>query len=307
MMVSEHLTLATPSRAMITDDPFEILRFAVEAFAGGRVALATLVEIRGGAARALGAQIAISEDGRFCGYVSGGCVEAAVAAEALEAMQCGEDRSVMFGTGSPFFDMTLPCGGGISVLIHVLREVDTLLDLLDRLDERKISALRYCSAGQTLTIDTPPARSGWVEGDFVCVFLPKLRLIVTSRSVEADALARLAKTANIDVVIVEPGRADDLSPLIDPLTAVALLHHDIEAEVPILALALRSKAFYVGALGSTRTHRKRCDRLTFEGFTDAEIARIKAPIGMFGPTKDSSSLALSVLADVTTAKLALYA
>ena len=102
MLVSDNPTLATPSRAMLTDDALDILRFAIESFSTGQVALAMLVEIRGGAARALGAQIAVSADGRYCGYVSGGCVEAAIAAEALEAMRSGKDRTVMFGSGSPF-------------------------------------------------------------------------------------------------------------------------------------------------------------------------------------------------------------
>lgn len=307
MLVSDSTTLATLSRAMLTDDPFDILRFAIEAFSTGQVALATLVEIRGGAARALGAQIAVSADGRYCGYVSGGCVEAAVAAEALEAIRSGKDRTVLFGSGSPFFDIALPCGGGISVSIHVLREVVTLAALLDRLEGRKVSALCYSPTEQSLGLTEPPSRTGWVKTDFISVFRPRLRLIVTSHSVETDALARLAQNTNIDVVFVAPNQPSELARMIDPLTAVALLHHDIDLEMPVLAQALRSKAFYVGALGSTRTHRNRCDRLRIEGFSEAEIAKIKAPIGMFGPTKDASSLALSVLADVTAARLASYA
>jgi xanthine dehydrogenase accessory factor len=307
MLVSDNPTLATPSRAMLTDDALDILRFAIESFSTGQVALAMLVEIRGGAARALGAQIAVSADGRYCGYVSGGCVEAAIAAEALEAMRSGKDRTVMFGSGSPFFDIALPCGGGISVVIHVLREVMTLTDLLDRLEARKISALCYSPTKQSLDLTKPPHRTGWLETDFVSVFRPRLRLVVTSRSVEADAVARLAQNTNIDVVFVAPNQPSELARMIDPLTAVALLHHDVELEIPVLAQALRSAAFYVGALGSTRTHRKRCDRLRMEGFSEAEIARIKAPIGIFGPTKDASSLALSVLADVTAARLVSYA
>ncbi|WP_349644502.1 XdhC family protein [Rhizobium calliandrae] len=82
----------TPARALVADDPVEIVKFAVDAFGRGSAAIATLTEIRGGAARALESQIVMAEDGVFCGYVSGGCVEAAVAAEALSAMSHDRDR-----------------------------------------------------------------------------------------------------------------------------------------------------------------------------------------------------------------------
>jgi xanthine dehydrogenase accessory factor len=91
--------------------------------------------------------------------------------------------------------------------------------------------------------------------------------------------------------------------LIDPYTAVVLLHHDLEIEMPVLEVALASSAFYIGALGSTRTHRNRVQRLELSGTDRQQIDRIKAPIGMFGPTKDATALALSVLADIAAARL----
>ncbi|MGM4986508.1 XdhC family protein [Rhizobium sp. 11_C7_N12_5] len=292
----------------MTDDPAHILGFAISAFARGPVALATLVEIRGGAARALGAHIAISADRRFCGYVSGGCIEAAVAAEAMEAMAVGCDRSVMFGDGSPFFDIVLPCGGGITVAIHLLREVGPLRHLFDCLAERNVAALQYCPRSQSLTVVDPPARAGWHQERFTTVYRPQTRVIVSSHSIEAERVARLASVANFEVVVLDRGATiDDIAKLIDPHTAVALLHHDLDAEALILAAALRSRAFYIGALGSTRTHRKRRERLRADGFSEMEVDRIKAPIGIFGPTKDSTSLALSVLADIAATRLALVA
>lgn len=87
------VALPTPARALLDDDPVEVFRFAADAYHHGGVALATLIEIRGGAARALGYHVVVAADGRFCGYVSGGCVEAAVAAEALLAMEARCDRT----------------------------------------------------------------------------------------------------------------------------------------------------------------------------------------------------------------------
>jgi xanthine dehydrogenase accessory factor len=81
----------------------------------------------------------------------------------------------------------------------------------------------------------------------------------------------------------------------------------LDLEAAVIETALRSSAFYIGALGSTRTHRRRVERLTASGHDQREVERIKAPIGLFGPTRDSSSLALSVLADVAAARLAAYA
>ena len=152
----------TPVRASTTDDPTDLLSFAVDAFRKGRVALATLVEVRGGAARALGSQIAVTSDGRFCGYVSGGCVEAAVAAEALLAIAEGRDRLAKFGEGSPFFDIVLPCGGGISVAIHVVRDPQPLCRVLDRLGDREAVGLRYSPQQQSLW-PTPSDLAPWMS------------------------------------------------------------------------------------------------------------------------------------------------
>lgn len=158
--------LPTPVRALITDEPIELLTFAADAFKAGQVAIATLVEIRGGAARALGSQVIILSDGRFAGYVSGGCVEAAVAAEALLAMADGCDRFVLFGDGSPFLDVVLPCGGGITVAIHVLRRVEEIEKALTYLKQRQAIGLRYWPERQSLVLASPADRAGWVGGSF---------------------------------------------------------------------------------------------------------------------------------------------
>jgi xanthine dehydrogenase accessory factor len=95
--------------------------------------------------------------------------------------------------------------------------------------------------------------------------------------------------------------------MIDAFTAVVLLHHDLDIEETVLTRALASPAFYIGALGSTRTHRRRLERLRSSGTPSESFDRIKAPIGLFGPTRDSTSLALSVLADVAAARLETFA
>ncbi|CAN7675878.1 XdhC family protein [Rhizobium leguminosarum] len=301
------ITAPIPVRASSTDDPVELLRFAIDAHGLGAAALGTLVDIRGGSARALGAHMAVAADGRFCGYVSGGCVEAAVASEALLAMAQGRDRTVKFGDGSPFFDIVLPCGGGISVAIHILKDVGALRHVLDRLERRQAAGLVYSPERQTLISVDPPLRACWSEADFLTVYRPRTRIVLSGQTLEAQAVARLAEASGYDVIAVAPGGVRSVADIIDPFTAVVLLHHELDAEAAILETALRSPGFYIGALGSTRTHRRRVERLTAMAFRQDDIARIKAPIGMFGPTRDATSLALSVLADIAAARLAAYA
>lgn len=290
----------TPVRASITDDPREILQFAAQEARSGGAALATLVEIRGGSARSLGAHVAVAADGRFCGYVSGGCIEAAIAAEALEALSAGEDRSVLFGSGSPFFDIVLPCGGGVTISIHIVVAPERLEEVIDRLDDRGACGLGYSPKTQMLSfIEDAPAEAGWVADQFLTSYRPKTRVLISGQAAEAEAVARLSQASGFDVVAAEPAKNRvDLLPLIDAFTAVALLQHDLEGEQELLAAALESPAFYVGALGSKRTHGMRIGKLRSAGFSEQAIDRIKAPIGLFGPTRNATSLALSVLAEI---------
>lgn len=299
--------MPSPVRANSVDNEADILRFAIEAAQSGRSALATLVEIRGGAARALGAHVAVASNGRYCGYVSGGCVEAAVAAEALEAIAEDRDRIVKFGEGSTFFDIALPCGGGITIAIHVLRDTDVLKDALGDLASRKSLALSYRPETESLVrLERVPVRSGWHDKDFICVYRPVTRVVISGQTGEAEAVRRLAEASGYDLTLLG-SRSSSQATAIDAFTAVVLLHHDLNLEEDLLRRALSSPAFYIGALGSTRTHRRRIDRLRSIGMPSEAFDRIKAPIGLFGPTRDSTSLALSVLADIAASRSETFA
>ncbi|PSS59762.1 hypothetical protein C6558_36370 [Ensifer sp. NM-2] len=301
------LILPTPARALLTDDPIELLKFAAEAFKDSQVAIATLVEIRGGAARSLGSQVIVLSDGRFAGYVSGGCVEAAVAAEALLAMAEGRDRTVRFGDGSPFLDVVLPCGGGITVAIHVMRRMEEFERALEFLRLRQATALRYSPAKQTLDLVEPVERAGWLGDDFLIIYRPSTKVVISGQTIEVRSVARLAECSGFEVTVLAPERGLRLiEDVVDPFSAVLLLHHDLEQEMPVLEAALRTSCFYLGALGSRRTHQLRLNRLLRLGHGQPELARIKAPIGLFGPARDSTSLALSILADVAASRSAAF-
>ena len=303
---AEILIPPTPRKAMSTDTAYDIINFAIDKMKAGRqVALCTLVEIRGGSSRPLGAQMAVAEDGFYCGYVSGGCTEAAVAAEALQAMKSGHDRFVMLGEGSPFFDIALPCGGGITVSVHRLKNTEPLCSVNLLVNSRRCASLRYTPSTEDLSLAFEVSRTGWEGDSFVTRYRPKARVILSGRSLEVEITARIAEAAGFEVSLLDSATGSGIHPLlIDADTAVALLQHDLDQEIPVLEAALAVSPFYLGTLGSSRTHEKRTERLRQRGHSEEAIGRIKAPIGVFSKARDAQSLALSVIADIAAARQA---
>jgi xanthine dehydrogenase accessory factor len=155
---------------------------------------------------------------------------------------------------------------------------------------------------------------------FVQVFNPPLRMLIIGAVHISQHLAPMATLAGYDVVVIDPRRSfaadhrfpsvamhktwpdDALRTLdIDRRTAVVTLTHDPKLDDPALMIALRSSAFYIGSLGSRRTHASRCERLTEKGYTDAELGRIHAPVGLDIGAISPAEIAVSVLAQVTNA------
>lgn len=292
-----------PQKAFESDDAVDLLGFALEVSRTLPCALATLVGIDGGAARSLGSHVVVAADGRYAGYVSGGCVEAAIATEALLAIHDGADKLVSFGKDSPFKDIVLPCGGDITIAIHVLKEVADLRLAVMRLSERHAAALAYDPAKQILTLSDATHGTGWKDGLFINVYHPSTRTMVSGGTFEVARLAALMKAAEMEVVTIPPRfQSAEFRETIDAYTAVVLMHHDLDKEIALLDLALESNAFYIGALGSRRTHEKRVARLRERGHKQSAIDRIKAPIGAFGPARTASALGISIVADVTVAR-----
>lgn len=172
-------------------------------------------------------------------------------------------------------------------------------------------------------LDADAAATVAVDGAawFVHPHNPPLRLIVVGAVHIAQALVPMAQTAGFAVTVVDPRRAwatadrfpgitlihdwtDDavkaLAP--DARTAVVTLTHDPKLDDPALDVALRSPAFYIGALGSRRTHAKRVARLTGMGHDAAAIARIAAPVGLDIGAVTAPEIALSILAEVVAAR-----
>ena len=298
--------------------------------AGRGAVLATVTQTWGSAPRRVGAQLAIAGDGAIEGSVSGGCVEGAVIVEALEALETGAARELEFGVSDQdAFAVGLACGGTIRVLVepvgsalpepllaelcaaHAARQAVAYVADLDS------GARRLDHSGHETRFRMD--RSGFEEESrtFVAIHNPPLRLLVVGAVHIAQALVPMARIAGYDPVLIDPRAAfgsaarfpgetilDDwpdeaLAKLgLDARTALVLLTHDPKLDDPALEAALRSEVFYIGALGSTRTHAKRVTRLTEAGFTEAEIARIHAPVGLDIGAASPAEIAVSVLAQM---------
>ncbi len=297
---------------------------------GKGAALATVVETWGSAPRRVGSQLVISGEGEIEGSVSGGCVEGAVVAEALDAIADGKPVMLEYGVSDgDAFAVGLACGGTIRVLVEPVGRVmpeDVLAELVAARAAREQVAyvtrgdgpghLVREGYGERFRAD----RSGFEEDGttFVAVHNPPLRLIIVGAVHIAQALVPMARMAGYDPLIVDP-RESFASEMrfpgeemrhdwpdegvaafgLDARTALVLLTHDPKLDDAALEVALRSDVFYIGALGSTRTHAKRVARLKERGFSEAEIARIHGPIGLNIGAASPAEIALSTLAEMT--------
>ncbi|QCE33076.1 XdhC family protein [Acetobacteraceae bacterium] len=302
-MSPQSLKKIHPKAALLTDRPTEIFTFILEAFeAQQKCTLISLVDIIQGSSRALGAHMAVREDGLYCGFVSGGCVENAVAQEALTAISENKDRFCHFGKGSPHFDIVLPCGGGIKLAIHLLKDAKPITEILSFLRQRKSCFLTYHPQEKSLTATYGKEKSGWTGNHFYIAYRPATRLFLSGGAYETEILAEIADSAGFEVSHPATNTPNEilrhLEDWTDENTAIALLHHDPERELPILEKALKTKAFYIGCLGSVQTHERRKKHLMNKGFSSQKIAKIHAPIGLFGPARNARPLAVSIVAEI---------
>lgn len=302
---------------MIATTPADILRFALARIDEGvGVALVTLTDIDGSSPRAVGAQMAVAADGRAIGSFSGGCIEAAVVAEAIEALGDGAARLVRFGAGSPYLDIRLPCGSGIDLLFNPHPDRGAIAGALAQHDRRAVAALRLSKAG-VQSASNPAAGTGWRGDDFDLYYAPQLRLVVMGQGEELTALARLALAFGADVCALSPDRAalidlaaagcatieltshTHLPPLSsDAWTAILSVFHDRDWEDVLLPRALAAASFYVGAIGNPRTQRDRLASLEAAGVPPSLREKLQTSVGLIPATRDPATLALSTLSQI---------
>ena len=288
--------------------------------AGLGVAIATVTSTWGSSLRPAGSQLAVNDRGELAGSVSGGCVESAVAGEAMAAIADGKLRRLRYGvTDERAWEVGLPCGGTVELAV---KPADP--DLLRRLradvaaKRPVVLALDLATGAERLV---HPGEPGEVlpggDGFFLRRFDPPVRLVVVGAVHVAQALACMAQAAGYETVVVDPRRAfatperfpgvrlvagwpaEALAEMaIDRRTAVVTLAHDPKIDDPALASGLRAGCFYVGALGSRKSHAARLMRLREQGFGDDDLARIHGPVGLAIGAVTPGEIAASILAQV---------
>ncbi len=310
--------------------------------AGRGVALATVVGTWGSSPRPPGSLLAAADDGAFVGSVSGGCIEGAVVREALDVIAEGGVKLMDFGvTDESAWQAGLACGGEMRVLLEKADKPDLLRTLVtDRpvalathLDSGHSALVSEAGASGDLALDDDALaqvrralhedRGTTLETEagavWVNVFNPPLRLFVIGAVHVAQTLAPMATLAGFRVTVVDPRRAfateqrfpgvtlatawpDEVLTDLDSRSAVVTLVHDPKVDDVALEAAMRSPAFYIGALGSRRTHARRLDRLRARGFADADLARIRGPVGLDLGGRKAPEIAVAILAQAVAAR-----
>lgn len=277
--------------------------------------LAVIAGVEGPSYRPIGAMMAILADGTRVGTLSSGCIEADIAHHAREAIG-SVPRLLRYGRGSPFRDIELPCGGGLDILLLPDPEREVLEDLSRRHAARAPCTLAMDTVTGDLSIDA--AGSPGLEGTRLSIrFEPEIRFLVFGKGPEASTFAALVQSAGYPNLLLSPDdetlgaglaagcrtRAlvmqafpEDLR--VDHRTAITLFFHDHEWEPPILAGALATPAFYIGAQGSQRARDARLLTLEALGVSASDLARLHGPVGLIASARDARTLAVSVLAEV---------
>ncbi len=301
---------------------------------GKGAALATVIQTWGSAPRKVGSQLAVSSESEIYGSVSGGCVEGAVVVEAVQALSDGKCRVLEFGVSNvEAFSVGLACGGTIRVMVEPVGtgagpDVNTIKEMCAARSERKAIACRVNLKSWERRLERPGSdgdtgrvirTESRIEGDeFVLVHNPPLKLVVVGAVHIAQPLLRMARLAEFTAVLIDPRDTfatkdrfpeetildewpDEALAMVglDAHTAVVTLTHDPKLDDPAIAAALESDVFYLGCLGSRRTHEKRVVRLTGAGIPLHVIdQRIHAPVGLGIGASSPAEIAVSIMAEI---------
>lgn len=331
------MNLISPQREQPgAPDPTAAAREWLDTF--DRIAMATVVSTFGSAPVPVGGQLAIAPGERMVGSVSGGCVETEVIAEAADVIALGRPKLLEFGVDDETaWRVGLPCGGRIKVFIEPLEgtaaaaHLDAVMAAQRARQPLAVLTDLATGARQIITPGSDLARSlaEMIAGGesrlfewngapaFLHFHAPAIRIVVAGATHIAQVLTELARQLNYEVIVVDPRSAFATEARfggarlmaewpeasfeaigLDHRTAVVALTHMAQIDDEALGEALRSNAFYIGALGSKRSHGKRIERLQAAGFNDDSLARIHAPVGLDIGAKGPAEIALSIIAEI---------
>lgn len=291
---------------------------------GHRVSLLTVIDTFGSAPRPVGSMLAIRGDGRISGSVSGGCVEDDLILRATRGEPLQHPQRLTYGvTKDEATRFGLPCGGTLELVAEPLLDASWISELLTRCGEHQLVArnldlqsgkvaLSAAERSDELMFDGTTMRS---------VFGPRWRLLIIGAGQLTQILAMMAAPLGYAVFVCDPrdtyaeawdsslgtylpGMPDDVVRELpcDQHTAIAAVTHDPKLDDMALLEALRSPAFYVGALGSRANQAKRRERLAMFDLSPEQIARLHGPIGLYIGSRTPAEIALSILAQMTAVK-----
>lgn len=293
-----------------------------EALVAGRpAALATLFRVEGSAPRGPGAQM-LFDGPRASGYFSGDCIEGDVARHAAGVLADGQPRRLHYGTGSPWIDIRLRCGGALHILLErIAPDSPAARALLDHAARREPCVWSSDGARQTVERDASAPLLAVSEDPLTIHrrFDPPRRLIVSGGDPGALALARLGAEARFDTILLRPDGPESPVPLpgvtylraepsdalpklgIDRWTAYVGATHEDHHDLGGCLHALRHGAGYVGMIGAKSRAPGRLAALEAAGATPAELARLHLSPGIAGLGKAPWEVAVGILAEVMQA------
>jgi xanthine dehydrogenase accessory factor len=294
---------------------------------GKAALLATVVRTWGSSPRPIGSIMALCEDGRVMGSVSGGCIEDDLIKSYTHEQLITDQipRLIQYGiTADEAHRFGLPCGGTLELLLEYNPDAVLLEDLLARLDEGQlVSRSVYLSNGQvTLKLAPSPVELVIETDTLTNTFGPEYRMLIIGAGQLSEYLALMALFNGFAVTVCDPRDAyrsnwavrgaqvvsmspDDMvtQMRLDSRSCVVALTHDPKLDDLALIEALDTNAFYVGAIGSRKNNQARKERL-IEHFdhTYTSLEKLRGPIGIYIGSKTPSEIAVSVMAEILAVK-----
>jgi xanthine dehydrogenase accessory factor len=291
--------------------------------AGRRVWLLTVAQTFGASPRPPGSLAAIRDDGILVGSVSGGCIEDDLVARREEYSGRKPAFAAYGVTAEEARRFGLPCGGELEVIIEPAVRIDEIEQLLGEISEGRIVArhVDLASGDWRLEPATAVDECERTETRFTSVHGPRWRMLIIGASEIGHYLAEVASTVDFQVFVCDPreeyksawrahggtwvdGMPDDavLTFKPDGHSVVLTVSHDPKLDDMALLEALKSEAFYVGAVGSGRTSAERRKRLADFDLSPQQIARLHGPVGLKIGSRTPPEIALSILADLIAAR-----
>jgi len=303
-----------------------VLRSAVSWLqAGHSVAIATVVQTWGSSPRPIGSWLAIRDDGQVAGSVSGGCVEDDLIRRVqTEILTRATPEMVIYGVSQQeAARFGLPCGGTLRLLVEPKPELVVLEKLLTQIAAHQITRRTVnLSSGQS-TLSTGSRNDQFICNDqeMQTTYGPRWRMVIIGAGQLSLYTADFAIASDFEVIMIDPreeyaeglnredlifikGMPDDvlLEIGVDQHTAVVALTHDPKLDDMALMEALKSPAFYVGALGSRKNTQKRKERLLEFDLNQAQVDRLHGPVGLYIGALTPPEIAVSILAEVIAVK-----